>query len=332
MTTRRDAMVMMVGGMLAATSGRMARAADTNAAGDPTLPELMKSVMPMMGQTPVKAEPLAPGLRLVTGPGGNITVLDGPDGLILGDSFVPGHVAAIMAALGKPTGQPITLIDTHWHFDHAGGNAEFGKLGARIVAHSNARARLAAPQVMSDFGMNVPAEPAVALPVVTFDDKLTMHQNGQTIRLTAVPPAHTDGDVFIHYEQANVLQTGDLFSNGFYPNIDRNSGGWIGGMVAAADVLLGLVDAKTKIVPGHGPLATKADLKAARDMLAEVQALIEPLVKAGKTVDEAVAARPLARLDPIWGKGLFKGSHFTTLVYNGLVDHHKEVAAGKAKA
>lgn len=322
-------MAALAGGVVALGAGRTGRGADTNAAGDPTLPELMRSIGAAMGSAPIGVVPLAPGLRMVTGPGGNVTALDGPDGLVLGDSFVPGHADALLAALGGPAaGRPITLVDTHWHFDHAGGNEALGKLGARIVAHANARARLAAPQVVRDFKMEVPASPPVALPVVTFDGELTMHANNETIRLAHVPPAHTDGDVYIYYEKANVLQAGDLFTNGAYPNIDRSSRGWVGGMVAACDILLGLADERTKIVPGHGPLGTKADLKAFRDMLAEVRGLIEPLVRAGKTVDEAVAARPLAKLDAKWAGGVFRGSHFTTLVFDGLVDHAGEAKAG----
>ena len=158
---------------------------------------------------------------------------------------------------------------------------------------------------------------------MTLGDSATLFLNGEEIHLAHVAPAHTDGDIFIHYRKANVLQTGDLFTNGFYPNIDSSSGGWIGGMVAAADRILGIVNAKTKIIPGHGPLATRDDLKAARDMLAEARDKIEPLVEAGKTVDEAVAARPLASLDARWAKGFFKGSHFTRLVYSGLAKHRR---------
>ena len=172
--------------------------------------------------------------------------------------------------------------------------------------------------------MKVPPSPAAALPVVTLGDSATLFLNGEEIHLAHVAPAHTDGDVFIHYRKANILQTGDLFSNGFYPNIDSSSGGWIGGMIAAADRILGIVDAKTRIIPGHGPVATRDDLKAVRDMLAEARDKIEPLVEAGKTVDEVVAARPLASLDARWGKGFFKGSHFTRLVYSGLAKHREK--------
>jgi len=300
---------------------------DPKSPDDMTLPELVKSIGPMLDSIPVQAKPLAPGLMLVTGPGGNITALDGPEGLILVDSFVPGHESALLAAVGNPQGKkPITVINTHWHFDHAGGNAGLGQAGAKIMAHTNTRTRLGSPQEMVDMATQIPASPPVALPTVTFDDKATVYLNGETVQLTHVPPAHTDTDILIHYTRANVLQTGDLFFNGFYPNIDRSSRGWIGGMIAAADILLGLVDSKTTIVPGHGPVGTKADLQAFRSMLAEARDRIEPLVEAGKTVEQAIAAKPLAKLDETWAKGLFKGSHFTLLVFNGLVMHRQETA------
>ena len=323
---RRDALAVMAGMTAATAWGRPGAGAWQKSPDEMSLPELMKGIMPMMASIPVVAKPLASGLSVITGPGGNITALDGPDGLFLVDSFVPGHEAALLSAAGYTrTGKPLTLINTHWHFDHAGGNAVLGAAGAKIMAHTNTRTRLAAPQFMSDFAMQIPASAPVALPVVTFDDQATIYANGETVHLTHVPPAHTDSDIYIHYQNANVLQTGDLFTNGAYCNIDSASKGWVGGMIAAADLILGVVNAQTVIVPGHGPVGTKADLQAFRSMLAQARDQIEPMVEAGKTVDQVIAARPLAKLDPRWANGIFKGSHFATLVYNGLVKHREEV-------
>jgi glyoxylase-like metal-dependent hydrolase (beta-lactamase superfamily II) len=210
------------------------------------------------------------------------------------------------------------LITTHWHFDHSGGNAALAEAEAKIVAHENTRTRLSSDQYVVDLQMRFPAPPAAALPVVTLRDSATFFLNGEEIQVVHAPSAHTDGDLFIHYRKANVLQTGDLFFNWAYPNIDSSSGGWIGGMIAASDALLEIADARTKIIPGHGALATRDDLKAFRGMLAEARDKIEPLVRAGKTVVEAIAAGPLAGLDARWGKGSFNRSHFTQFVYSGL--------------
>ena len=323
---RRDALKAMAG--LAATSalGGIARA--SQAPGDDIpLPELVRKFGSMMDSIPIEVSGLATGLSLIGGPGGNISALAGPDGVVVVDSFVPSRGAELAPIVRKLGVGPITLINTHWHFDHSGGNAALAGVGAKILAHETVRARLGSEQYVADFQMKIPPSPAAALPVVTFGDSATLFLNGEEIHLAHVAPAHTDGDVFIHYRKANVLQAGDLFFNGFYPNIDSSSGGWIGGMIAAADRILGVVDAKTRIIPGHGPLATRDDLKAARGMLAEVRDKIQPLVEAGKTVDEVVAARPIAGLDARWGKGLFKGSHFTRIVYSGLANHREKSQA-----
>lgn len=317
---RRDALKAMTS--LAASSAwagpAMARQGSTD---DLPLPELMRKILPSMTSIPLATSGLAPGLSLVTGPGGNVAALAGPDGLVVVDSFLPNTSAALLAAVRRLDAGPITLIDTHWHLDHAGGNATFAAAGAKIVAHENTRKRLNSEQFMADYEIRVAPSPAASLPTVAIGDEAVLYLNGEEIHLSHVAPAHTDGDLVIHFRKANVLHTGDLFTNGAYPNIDSSSGGWVGGMVAAADQILKVVDASTRIIPGHGPVATPADLKAFRDMLAEAQARVEPLVAAGKTADEVAAARPLASLEPRWGQGVFKGTHFARLVYSGLVKH-----------
>ena len=319
---RRDALKAMAAG-LATTSvlGGTARGSFQDPSKDISLPEMMRNIGPMMDSIPIEANSLGGGLSMISGPGGNVAALVGPDGVVVVDAFVPNRGADLASMVRKLAAGPITLINTHWHFDHTGGNAALAGIGARIVAHKAVRPRLSTDQYNADFQLKIPPSPAAAWPVVSLGDSTTMFLNGEEIELTHVAPAHTDGDLFLHFRKANVLHTGDLYSNGIFPNIDSSSEGWIGGMIAATDVLLGVVDAKTRIIPGHGPLATRDDLKATRSMYVEVRDKVQPLVESGKTVEEAVAARPLADLEARWGKGFFRGSHFTRIVYSGLAMH-----------
>lgn len=264
-------------------------------------------------------EKLTDNIFMVAGVGGNIAVLIGKGDTLQIDAGNPGTTPAVQKAIQTVTPKPVTsLINTHWHFDHVGGNADTAKAGARILAHTNVRKRLSTDQEVEALGMKVPASPEIALPVLTFDNTLSLYQSGEELHLTHVAPAHTDTDITIHFRNANVLHTGDLFFNGFYPFIDYSSGGWIGGMVKAADRILAQVDDKTKIIPGHGPVGDKAQFRTYREMLATVQGRITPLVMAGKSVDEVVAAKPLADLDEKWGKGFMKPEVFVKVVYTGI--------------
>lgn len=280
------------------------------------------SVLTMFDKIPIHLTPLSANLHLLDGPGGNIVVATADEGTLIVDAGVPARGPDILKAASGLNHRPVkTVINTHWHTDHAGGNETMGKAGARIIAHENTRKRLGAEQTVEIFNVKVPPSPRIAFPTVTFADTLTLYHGDQELHLIHVAPAHTDSDLFVHFVNANILQTGDLLFNGFYPVIDYSSGGWIGGMIEASERMLGLADAQTKIVPGHGPLATKADLTAARDMLATVYERIGPQVKAGKTIEEVVAAKPTQDLDEKWGKGFFNGEQFTRIVYMGIVRH-----------
>ena len=273
---------------------------------------------------PLVTTRLTPTLAMLSGPGGNMTVLTGPDGVLLVDSGVHPTAPAVAKGAAAFAGKPVTtLVSTHWHFDHTGGNEFFGQHGCRIVAHDNTRARMGKPQVIEAFGFTFPASPVAALPTTTFPSDLTLISGDEVVRLHHVEPAHTDGDVLVHFTQADVLQTGDTFFNGFYPFIDYSSEGWIGGMVAAADEALKVCSDDTRIIPGHGPIGTPADLKAARDMLATVQGRIEKLLDAGKSVDEIVAVAPTQDLDAKWGKGFFNGEAFTRNAAAGIMRHRQ---------
>jgi cyclase len=264
----------------------------------------------------VKAEKVADGLWMLTGAGGNIGVSAGPDGVFLVDDQYAPLTDKIKAAIATVSDKPVRFVlNTHWHGDHVGGNENLGKAGAVLVAHDNVRKRMSKEQFIQLFKITVPASPAAALPLVTFAESLSFHLNGEDIDAIHVPPAHTDGDVVVFFHKANVIHAGDTLFNGMYPVVDLSSGGSVDGMIGAADRILAAGDAATKIIPGHGPLATKADVKAFRDMLAATRDAIQPLVKAGKTLDEVKAAKPTAALDEKWGKGFIKPEVWTTVVY-----------------
>jgi glyoxylase-like metal-dependent hydrolase (beta-lactamase superfamily II) len=215
------------------------------------------------------------------------------------------------------------LVNTHWHFDHAGGNAALGEAGAKIWATPATRTRLTTDQFNEAFRMKSPAPPPVALPVLTFDEA-EVHVGDETIHMVSVPPAHTDGDLVIHFRKADVIHAGDLFTSGGYPNIDASSLGWIGGMIVAAGRILKMAGPKTRIIPGHGRLATPDDLRAFRTMLTTVHDRLARLADAKAPVDDAIRARPTAEFDPALAGGLFNGPMFTRLAYDGLLKHRQE--------
>ena len=304
----------MAGAILASGRSRGDEPADDS---DPA--PLIAKIGPMLSKIPIQVVNIADGLDLIQGPGGNVAVLRGADGLLSVDSGIPVRGREVLEKARQVGGKPVSvLINTHWHFDHAGGNEAFGRAGAVIIATGATRKRLSTDQYSEVFKMTTPASPAVALPSVTFDDA-TLHVGNETVHLTAVPPAHTDGDLVVHFTSRDVIHTGDLFSNGFYPNIDASSRGWIGGMIAAADRVLKLAGPSTKIIPGHGPIGTKEDLAAFRKMLVTIHDRLSPMLDAGKTTREAIDAKPTKDLDASWGKGLFNGGIFTRIVYDGMM-------------
>ena len=289
---------------------------------------LIAKIGPMMEKVSIESSELATGLHLIQGPGGNIAVLDGPDGLTVVNSGVPMRARDVLETVKRVGGKPlIRLINTHWHFDHAGGNEVFARAGATVLATAATRERLATDQYTEAFRMTTPASPAIALPTLT-SDALELHVGKEVLHLSAVPPAHTDGDLIVHFKTHDVIHTGDLFSNGFYPNIDASSLGWIGGMIAAADRILKLAGPNTRIIPGHGPMGTPEQLAAFRKMLVTVHDRLAPMVNAGKSTREAIAAKPTADLDAVWARGLFTGPMFTRLVYDGLLKR-REAGQGR---
>ncbi len=264
---------------------------------------------------------LSENLYLIDGGGGNVAVLTGERTVVI-DSKLPNVTKPLITEIGKVAGkQPGILINTHWHGDHVGSNVALGEAGAVIVAHENTRKRLSTDQVIEFMNSKSPAMAKPGLPVITFKENLTLNENGETIHLSSVAPAHTDTDIYVHFENANVMHCGDLYFNGLYPFIDYSSKGWIGGMITSAEKILSIVDDNTKIIPGHGPVSNKAALRGFRDMLVGIYLSIDKMVKAGKTEVEVVAAKPTAPFDAKWGNGFLKADQFAALAYRTIVKH-----------
>ena len=271
----------------------------------------------------VTVQELSKNLHVIMGAGGNIGLLTGETGVMIDAGYKQFHDAIISEA-GKISPAAIgVLINTHWHGDHTDGNASYGSGGARIIGHVNTRKRLSTDQTIDFLNAKSPASPKIALPIVTFNDSMTLFINDEEIEMTHVEPAHTDSDIVVHFKNANVIHCGDLFFNGMYPFIDYSSKGWIGGMAAAAAKIVKMSDDKTKLIPGHGPVATKAEFVAYKEMLEDVAGKIIAMVQAGKTVEEAIAAKPTEKYDDKLGKGFIPAARFIPLVYKGIVEHNK---------
>ena len=246
-------------------------------------------------------------------------VLNGPDGKIVVDTFLLPAWPKLKETLDGLGIAPLkTVIDTHWHFDHTDNNANLHAAGATVLAHENAKTRMAQPHDSALLGLRLPASPADALPQQTFSASQRLQANGEILILQYFQPAHTDTDIYIHFPTANVIHMGDTFFNGFYPVIDTSTGGKIDGMIVAADTILSLADDNTKIVPGHGPLGNKTDLTKSREMLVLARDRVRKLKTAGKSADEIAARKPLADLDATWGKGFLNGDVFVRMVYSAL--------------
>jgi glyoxylase-like metal-dependent hydrolase (beta-lactamase superfamily II) len=210
------------------------------------------------------------------------------------------------------------LSDTTHLLTAAGGNENFGKTGALIFAHEDVRNRMSTEQLIEFLGMPTKPSPGQVLPIVTFTADVTFHLNGDEVHVFHVANAHTDGDAIVHFRKSNVIHLGDVFFNKLYPFIDTSSGGTIDGMIAAADKVLALAIGDTKPIPGHGPLATKGDLRNYRDMLSAISTRVKTQIKGGKTLADIIAPKFTAEFDEAWGKGFIPPNKFVEMLWNNL--------------
>jgi cyclase len=279
----------------------------------------LAAVRAQMGGVPIQTHKLGENLTLLSGPGGNVVVLNGVDGKIVVDTFLSPAWPKLKETLDGIGSAPLkTVIDTHWHFDHTDNNAALHAAGATVLAHENTKKRMSEAHDLPVFGLHFEPSPAEALPQETFAGSKRLKANGESLALQHLAPAHTDTDIYVLFEKANVIHMGDTFFNGLYPYIDSSTGGKISGMIAAADKILALASADSKIVPGHGPLGNKEDLTKFRAMLVTARDRVQKLKSAGKTAEEAVAAKPFADLDAAWGKGMLGADQFVQVVYLAL--------------
>jgi cyclase len=271
------------------------------------------------GKVPIESAKLSENLTLLRGPGGNVVLLSGKDGKLLVDTFTQLAWDRFKKALDEISKAPVKLaIDSHWHWDHTDNNANVHGAGAILIAHENTLKRLKETHDLDVIGLHFDPSPENALPHRTFKESYQMNFSGEHVALGHIAPAHTDSDIYIHFQKANVLHMGDVFFNGIYCYIDKETNGSIGGMIAGATKMLAMVDNDTKIVPGHGPLGNKADLRNFRDMLITARARVQKLKSSGKSLEQAVAAKPLTDLDPAWGKGVLSSDAFVHVVYTTL--------------
>jgi glyoxylase-like metal-dependent hydrolase (beta-lactamase superfamily II) len=260
------------------------------------------------------------GIYMLTGQGGNMGVSVGADGVFLIDDQFAPLTEKIKAAIAELSDQPVRfLLNTHWHPDHTGGNVNMGETGTVIVAHENVRKRLAVDNFIEMFGMDAPAMDMTGLPVITFDNSLTFHLNGNGILVSHISNAHTDGDSIVWFREANVIHTGDIYFAGMYPFIDTQTGGSIEGIINALDRILATADDKTVIIPGHGPISNKNGLVAYADMLKTISSRMRKLIAEQATLEQIQAAEPTKDYDENYGNGFIKNTAFVEMLYKDIM-------------
>jgi len=268
----------------------------------------------------IKTQALRGNLYVLFGAGGNIGVSAGENGVfIIDDQYAPLS-EKISTAIAAISDKPVRfIVNTHYHFDHTGGNENFGKKDSIIVAHDNVRLRMSKGAFIKAFNHRMAPQPAVALPVVTFNDEMSLHLNGEEARIIHRENAHTDGDSIIHFKNSNIFHMGDTFFNESYPFIDVGNGGSIGGLIEAAQFILALSDAETIVIPGHGPVTDKAGLEEYLAMLSGSRTIIQALKKSGNSLEEIQAAKPLSQYAEKWERGRSEWmEQYIGFVYNSI--------------
>lgn len=274
-----------------------------------------------MAEVEITAQPVAEGVYMLTGRGGNMGLFTDDDvTFLIDDQFAPLS-DRIVAQIANVTPRPVDyLVNTHWHFDHTGGNEAFGKAGAVIIAHDNVRIRMARGARVEAFNLDIAPAPEVALPSMTYDGSFTLHLGRQTIHGRHMPNAHTDGDTVLLIQPANVLHTGDTFFHLLYPFIDLESGGSINGLIKAVAVQIEMIDDAAKIIPGHGPMADRQDLQTYHDMLETVRDRVAIMIENGDMLEAVLAAKVTEAFDDTSNRfGFLTPDQFVTSVYRSLV-------------
>jgi len=283
--------------------------------------------------TPIQATKLTDRVSVLSGDGGNVGLVIAEDGLLMIDGGYANRALELQKAIADTNSHPVKILfDTHWHGDHVGSNELLGKAGVKIMAHQNAKFWLSQKVKIEAFNTTVEPLKPEGLPAETFTESGKLTFGKEKIEYKWFPNAHTDNDTWLFLPSANVLQTGDLFFSGTYPVIDYSTGGWIGGMASALDKLLKVGDAQTKIIPGHGPLSTKDDMRASRDMLHQVNDRLSVFSKKNASLDDVLKANPVMDLEAKWGQGFLNGERFLRMAYPSIAKHAQLVKSGSARS
>ncbi|MGI9307628.1 MAG: MBL fold metallo-hydrolase [Gammaproteobacteria bacterium] len=280
---------------------------------------LSASLWAQQSEVVIKTEKLTDSIYVLMGQGGNIGLLTGADGVLLVDDDMKPVATALQKVVQEIAAQPVRFVlNTHWHFDHTGGNGPLADAGAIIVAHDNVRARMGKDQYIALFDIEKAASAVNELPIITFSDELSFHITGEDVRVVHIGPGHTDGDAVVIFPKANIIHMGDLFFNGRYPVIDLGVGGSLNGMIASIDKAMPYIKDDTVLIPGHGPVSDVQGLRIFRDMLQTMRQRVTALVAEGKSLDEVIAAAPSSDFDAVWAWQFLPPERWTTLVYKSI--------------